>query len=66
MHLSKHGFNFAPNAGGLTGLVDETTFFHPIYAEKAAATEGNLEKTLGRIVANQYVEVSNDGVFLFS
>lgn len=62
MHLSKHGFNFAPSAGGITGLVDETTFFHPMYAGKEAETGGDLEKTLGGIIATQYVEVCSEGV----
>ncbi|CAN0308487.1 unnamed protein product, partial [Pylaiella littoralis] len=56
MHLNKHGFNYSPNAGGITGLIDETTFFHPVYNEKNHEGE-DLEKTIGRIVANQYVEM---------
>lgn len=63
MHLNKHGFNYSPNAGGITGLIDETTFFHPVYNEKNHEGE-DLEKTIGRIVANQYVEVRNDVVLL--
>ncbi|CAM9770889.1 unnamed protein product, partial [Hapterophycus canaliculatus] len=56
MHLSKNGFDFAPGAGGLQGLVDETTFFNPIYQGKAD-TDGDLEKQLERILATQYVEM---------
>lgn len=56
MHLKKNGFSFAPNGGGLTGLVDPATFFHPIYREDGERELG-LEKTLEKIVATQYVEV---------
>lgn len=56
MHLNKNGFFFSPNAGGITGLVDETTFFNPIYTEAGDAEKG-LEKVLEGIVATQYVEV---------
>lgn len=56
MHLNKNGFTFAPNAGGISGLVDETTFFHPIYSESVGVEKG-LEKTLEGIVATQYIEI---------
>ncbi|CAN0196102.1 unnamed protein product [Scytosiphon promiscuus] len=56
MHLSKNGFDFAPGAGGLQGLVDETTFFNPIYQGRAD-TDGDLERQLDRILATQYVEM---------
>ncbi|CAN0036200.1 unnamed protein product, partial [Hapterophycus canaliculatus] len=56
VHLSKNGFDFAPSAGGLQGLVDKTTFFNPIYQGKAD-TDGDFEKQLDKILATQYVEV---------
>lgn len=56
MHLNKNGFTFAPNAGGISGLVDETTFFNPVYEERGDEDMG-LENILERVVASQYVEV---------
>ncbi|CAN0525226.1 unnamed protein product, partial [Ectocarpus sp. 12 AP-2014] len=56
MHLNKNGFSFSPNAGGISGLVDETSFFNPIYTDQGDMQQ-DLEKTLEGIVATQYVEV---------
>lgn len=57
IHLNKNGFSFAPNGTGLTGLVDEATFFNPVYTEDGKE-ERDLEKTLDKIIATQHVEVS--------
>ncbi|CAM9700634.1 unnamed protein product, partial [Hapterophycus canaliculatus] len=56
MHLNKNGFSFAPNGGGLTGLVDTATFFNPIFNERCEEERG-LKTTLEKIVATQYVEM---------
>ncbi|CAN0468049.1 unnamed protein product, partial [Ectocarpus sp. 12 AP-2014] len=56
MHLNKNGFSFSPNAGGISGLVDETSFFNPIYTDQGDMQQ-DLEKTLEGIVATQYVEM---------
>ncbi|CAM9931894.1 unnamed protein product, partial [Ectocarpus sp. 13 AM-2016] len=56
MHLNKNGFSFAPNGGGLTGLVDETTFFNPIYKHEGGVVK-EVEPTLEKIVATQYAEM---------
>ncbi|CAN0328809.1 unnamed protein product [Ectocarpus fasciculatus] len=56
MHLSKNGFDFAPKEGGLTGLVDEATFFNPVYQGKVDE-DGDLDKQLDKILATQYVEM---------
>ncbi|CBJ31949.1 hypothetical protein Esi_0296_0009 [Ectocarpus siliculosus] len=54
-HLSKNGFDFAPKEGGFTGLVDEATFFNPVYQRKVDE-DGDLDKQLDKILATKYVE----------
>ncbi|CAN0378132.1 unnamed protein product, partial [Pylaiella littoralis] len=56
VHLNKNGLSYAPNGAGLTGLVDDTTFFNPIFAENGE-DEPDLKKTLGKIIATQHVEM---------
>ncbi|CAN0037104.1 unnamed protein product, partial [Pylaiella littoralis] len=63
VHLNKNGLSYAPNGAGLTGLVDDTTFFNPIFAENGEE-EPDLEKTLGKIIATQHVEL-RAGTFKF-
>ncbi|CAN0434916.1 unnamed protein product [Ectocarpus sp. 12 AP-2014] len=59
IHINKNGFTYAPNGAGLTGLVDEAMFFHPIFKENGEE-ETDLEKTLNKIIATQHVEVMFD------
>ncbi|CBJ33416.1 hypothetical protein Esi_0478_0016 [Ectocarpus siliculosus] len=48
MHLNKSGFSFTPNGGGFTGLVDETTFFNPIYKHEGGVVR-EVEPTLEKL-----------------
>eukprot|EP00752_Nemacystus_decipiens_P018315 g16431.t1 len=56
IHLNKNGFSFAPKGAGLNGLVDEATFFNPVYAEDGRE-EQDLEEALDKIIATQHVEM---------
>lgn len=68
MHLNKNGFSFKTNGGGFTGLVDETTFFNPIYHHEGGGVK-EVEPTLEKVAATQYVEVGHQiivGHFVYS